>query len=451
MAARRIVDDESWDESQSDDNAENAQGNSLVDKNLSLDESIISDYTGTEDEEEEEAEAGSCDERVGSNDEKDGGSSDDDDRVVGKDVHKSSSQNDTSSQKVPRCSKQNSETAITQDEIVDKYFTEQQQASSEPKHIITRSLPKMDRKTMNQVLADSPNPFQSSTTALHDMYKSLHNYWLVQLSQGFNILLYGYGSKQKVISDFCKANLSKSYYLVVNGFFPGLTVKQIFNEITSELLQHSGAFKTLTHQCKFICNELCGNGEAPDELFLIIHNIDGTALREEKAQTALSLLATCPRIRIIASVDHLNAPLLWDEIITSRYNWIWHDATTFERYTAETSYENSLLIKQSSSLAMSSLTHVLKSLPDKAQKIFELMATYHLERKDEPSYSGMTFSELYRKCREGFLANSDTTLRAQLTEFLDHKLIKSSKRADGAETLTVLVQQSVLEKFIDQK
>ena len=39
----------------------------------------------------------------------------------------------------------------------------------------------------------------------------------------------------------------------------------------------------------------------------------------------------------------------------------------------------------------------------------------------------MSLQDLYQRCREAFLVNSDLTLRAQLTEFRDHKLIKSKK------------------------
>ena len=315
-----------------------------------------------------------------------------------------------------------------------------------------KSLPKMDRKMMNQVLSETPDPFKSSTQALHAMYKDLNNYWLTQLKNGYNLLLYGFGSKKKLIDDFCTANLSKTYYLTINGFFPGLTLKQILNEITTDLLEHSGSFKSPSHQCRFICSELCNSkGETPDELFLIIHNIDGVSLRDEKVQVTLSLLAMCPKIQLVASVDHMNSPLLWDEVLATHFNWVWHDVTTFEHYSLETSYENSILVQQSGSLAMSSLTHVLKSLPEKAQKIFEVLAKYHLEHKKDPANMGIAFSDLYQRCREGFLANSDVTLRAQLTEFLDHKLIRSRKGADGTETLSVLVDENILEQFINQQ
>lgn len=46
-----------------------------------------------------------------------------------------------------------------------------------------------------------------------------------------------------------------------------------------------------------------------DRLYLIIHNIDGIMLRSNKTQNILAGLAAVPNIRIIASVDHINAPL----------------------------------------------------------------------------------------------------------------------------------------------
>ena len=45
--------------------------------------------------------------------------------------------------------------------------------------------------------------------------------------------------------------------------------------------------------------------------------------------------------------------------------------------------------------------------------------------------SGMSFHDLYIRCRESFLVNSDQTLRAQLVEFRDHKLIRAKKVCVG--------------------
>ena len=36
---------------------------------------------------------------------------------------------------------------------------------------------------------------------------------------------------------------------------------------------------------------------------------------------------------------------VWDGSTAAKFNWTYHDATTFSRYSEETSYENSLLVK----------------------------------------------------------------------------------------------------------
>lgn len=46
--------------------------------------------------------------------------------------------------------------------------------------------------------------------------------------EGFNLLLYGFGSKRQIINDFRTAMLEKECALVINGFFPGLTLKEVW-------------------------------------------------------------------------------------------------------------------------------------------------------------------------------------------------------------------------------
>ena len=72
-----------------------------------------------------------------------------------------------------------------------------------------------------------------------------------------------------------------------------------------------------------------------------------------------------------------------------RFNWLWYDVTTFEPYTEETSYENSLLVQQSGSLALSSLIHVFRSLTSNAKGVFLLIGNYQLEHCKDGNYAGM--------------------------------------------------------------
>jgi len=62
----------------------------------------------------------------------------------------------------------------------------------------------------------------------------------------------------------------------------------------------------------------------------------------------------------------------------------------------------------------------------------------------------MPFRDLYRAAREQFLVSSDLTLRAQLTEFIDHKLLRIKRTVDGAEHLTIPLDKSLLKQFMEQ-
>ena len=75
---------------------------------------------------------------------------------------------------------------------------------------------------------------------------------------------------------------------------------------------------------------------------------------------------------------------------------------------------------------------------------------YQLDSVDDAdNYQGLAFMELYRKCRSEFLVASDLALRAQLTEFRDHKLIRSKKGADGGEYLTIPLDKPTLSAFLE--
>ena len=67
-------------------------------------------------------------------------------------------------------------------------------------------------------------------------------------------------------------------------------------------------------------------------------------LQSPEAQHLLSELARCPAIRLLASVDHVNAPLLWDRRTAARFNWLCFDVTTYAPYHAEAQEMPSLLI-----------------------------------------------------------------------------------------------------------
>lgn len=45
--------------------------------------------------------------------------------------------------------------------------------------------------------------------------------------EGFNILLYGFGSKKDLIDEFMKTELESEYCIIVKGYFPALSLKNV--------------------------------------------------------------------------------------------------------------------------------------------------------------------------------------------------------------------------------
>jgi len=270
--------------------------------------------------------------------------------------------------------------------------------------------------------------------------------WLSLLHRGFNIITYGLGSKKCLIQDFHSSFLDEEDCIVVNGYFPSLTMKSVLTAISEDILELGSSFSSLNDHVQEILDNL------EDDIYLLIHNIDGATLRNDKSQTVIAQLAAHPLIHLVCSIDHINAPLLWDQNKLSKLNFIWFDTTTFLPYREETLNESSLMVKNSGALALNSLTHVFASLTPNTKKIYIIIIKFQMENMEaegDGNYQGLSFMELYRKCRSEFLVPSDLALRAQLTEFRDHKLIKSRKGGDGGEYLSIPLDKSTLQEFLE--
>ncbi|TNM98056.1 hypothetical protein fugu_014302 [Takifugu bimaculatus] len=292
--------------------------------------------------------------------------------------------------------------ALSQPGMVEEYF----EAHGSSKVLTSdRTLerlhtPKLDRETLVKLLGGKPSCYAKEIQQLHKKHQKHFSKWMLQLQLGFSVLVYGLGSKKNLLEDFRVSHLSQEIHLVVNGFFPSITLKSILNALTCEVLEHQGSFRTPSDQIQYITQTLKD---------------------------------------------------IWDQFQQSQFNWLWWECVTFQHYTEETSYENSLLVQQTGALALSSLTHVLRSLTPNARGIFKLLVKFQLENKDNPSYTGLSFQDFYQRCREAFLVNSDLTLRTQLTEFRDHKLIRTRKGVDGVEYLLVAVDASTLMAFLENE
>lgn len=332
--------------------------------------------------------------------------------------------------------------------------------------------------------------------------------FLIELNEGFNLLLYGVGSKRQTLDRFARESCAKVGHVVVaNAFKPDFTLKELFTSIEKiPGLVSVGTSITVENHAKRI-DEALAQPTQKRHLYLIIHNIDAVPLRSQRAKSCLALLAMNPRIHIAASIDHINAPLLWSssecaarkpELASSQshnssanpkrgFAWLWHDLTTLEPYDAELAYadrssisgahtgshrkvsEAALLAAQSAGTAMSETAalHILASVTQRAKKLFILMATRQMESIQESAGTdgsnakasaagtsdlqqhGIGYDTLFNAARDNFIATNDTALRALLGEFRDHGLVVSAQAGAGSgEILWIPVRKERLSNIL---
>ena len=339
----------------------------------------------------------------------------------------------------------------------DGYFQALQTKATTSNNTMSK-LPVLEPQEFHDILEQAPTKHVDDISTLFSMHKLHFNEWFFKLHAGFNLLFYGYGSKRRLINDFCASSLTDGIVLMINGFFPSITVKASLSKLAVDALDMPSPPAQMPDLLSLISNYFQDQDREYERLYIIVHNIDGSSLRNEKSQQALSMLADSPNVHLIATMDHLNTGLLWDNVKTSRFNWLWHDATTFDDYLVETSFENSLLMRSGELGGARGIQYVLRSLTTNGRGVFRVLAEHQLmEMEMEGNETGranesvgLPYHRYYDSCRESFLVSNDTQLRSLLTEFIDHKIIHSKRSADGTEVFYIPLDKSTLCNILEE-
>lgn len=201
----------------------------------------------------------------------------------------------------------------TDDQFVfqsDDYFSKAATKNKTSSHTLDRlKNPRLPVDQLNKLMSNMKlsGEHEKSIKELNEEHKTHFDKWLTLFDEGYTILLHGFGSKRNLLLAFHHEKLSDQHVVHINGFFPNLTVKDILDSVWVDILEMTAVHGTPRETVNMIEKEM---GEIPAlHLFLIIHNIDGVMLRNTKAQSVLSRLASIKNIHVVASIDHINTPL----------------------------------------------------------------------------------------------------------------------------------------------
>lgn len=345
------------------------------------------------------------------------------------------------------------------------YFLAKELGSSAKKstHKVT-DINVVDEQELREAASQIEPKHQNEIAALIDSYRSFYPEWLLALRCGFGLMMYGFGSKKAMIEDFASTALTEYSVLVINGYLHAINLKQVviavaelqFDQVKTrrkvsnrDLPKSQQPFSSQSMEDLLTFLDEVQTEEDNCFVCVIIHNIDGPALRDHETQQYLARLAACTNIRIVASIDHVNAPLYWDKInVHTQFKWCWYHVPTFAPYKAEGIFYPPILAHGGAKQNAKTATIVLQSLTNNAQDVFRVLAEHQLSH---PEDGGMATNDLYSVCRERFLiCNNQTTLNSHLTEFKDHELIKIKRNSDGQDCLIIPLGAEALQKVLDE-
>lgn len=210
-----------------------------------------------------------------------------------------------------------------------------QKASSSAKTVAELGISLANESELRASVASLPERLVEVKKALMETYKSHARDIAVQWRAGFSVLLYGYGSKFELLKVLVRECSGGYPALVIDGLSARVNYRSILMNTLGVVrdckpsnfssMNDDELLKSITEETKH------------QRVFVMVSNIDGPSLRSLEQQRALSEFSKIPRLHFGASIDHVNAPLIWDLQTKDRFAWVWHHVPTFKPYIREAS------------------------------------------------------------------------------------------------------------------
>lgn len=307
------------------------------------------------------------------------------------------------------------------------------------------------------------------------------------LTENFSVILYGLGSKKNLLDAFKDRWLADEKFLKIYGYFLELNLKVILIKLGKLFDLNS-------------INEADFYDEAANldtDIYLIVHSIDVLFKTDPKIKSFLiNLYVKCNgKLHIVATVDHINAALMFDLIDEEKLNLVCFETPTYESFQLERAYSTNskknkkgLLNLDEQTLTINGIMNVYKSLPENSKQVLMLIFKEWIENKElrtlakktknknDDDTNGLAYARVLLKCRQQFLVSSGKwrivfcfdlcenslikitmfllfklapAFKQQLVEFTDHNLMRNVK-IGGSECIVVQIEDHIITRFINE-
>ena len=206
---------------------------------------------------------------------------------------------------------------------------------------------------------------------------------------------------------------------------------------------------------------------AQAKLYIVVHSIDGDCLQSPESQRALSRLAQCASVSIVATFDKVNTPLLWSHDELSRFRWVFLHVPTYESHVIRHDFALHSNTKGPTGQGHA-LEYILSSLANDHRALCAYLAADALSRTARRAAEaeahaeggagagagagttrGIPFDELFEETKKKLIASSKERLTTLLKELEDHRLlVVQGERRNGQQMVIMQLTQEQLQRII---
>ncbi|KAL8812104.1 MAG: hypothetical protein Q9200_001276 [Gallowayella weberi] len=390
----------------------------------------------------------------------------------------------------------------------EQYFFQNRAGNNKTSNNTFSSLSLLSHEQYHKQIEAYKDPHESSYAYLHSLHSRSFPQWRFELFQSFSICLYGYGSKRHLTNSFAQYLHSQQpssppKIIVTNGYMPNITIRTILTTVATVIYDCpvSSLPKLGTQPQQILEAVLHQLSSSPPEqsIYLLINSLDAPPLRRSPIPTLLAQLSASPHLRLLATCDTPNFPLLWDTNLRDQYNWLFHDTTTFISYAGAEIEDvveevNELMGRSGRRIkGKEGVGFVLRSLPENARSLYRVLIAELLSQQDtgldldagaevdgdegvgddddddaligtphRPQRRGtvaaaasagegrcIEYRTLYQKVVEEFICSNEMGFRQLLKEFHDHQMVVSRRDGTGAEMLGVPFRRDEMEAILE--
>ena len=368
-----------------------------------------------------------------------------------------------------------------------------------------REVPREDRREVKNYLGEEAE-------VLLETYRGKYCEWFLLLKEGFNLILTGFGSKRLLLSQFAEEWLSDERTLIIPGFFPEITTRTIASSLKNLLDADGTDAQSLRSSAANLSKDvflvihsidrlLSSNSPSLNQLVtsLILSSdghlhlvastdhVNAGILWDTKDKNMMNLFCfNCPTYQSfrmereylstfnckgskselnLSSVQHVydsltpNAQSMFRVILEHHISNVQKpkDPSPFQKPKDLSPFQkpkDPSPFQKPKGSDSGSETEARKKKRDPSpvqgsDSDSETEARKKRRKRVIEEDTELTFSRLYKMCREKYLVNSEVTLRAQLTEFQDHKILKVAKQGDGVLAVQLLISTPLIAKFLE--